>query len=397
MKGHFKKRGCKCDDMEVCTCKWTFVIDNGVHPETGKRRQKSKGNFNTKQEAQMAAIAFLEGDQVEEDETTFKDFTEEWLTHYIHRNAPKPGTLDNRRYSIKKLMPYFAYLKLKDITDSMYQEALDDLKRKNLSRSTLEGIHTTGKMIFKYAMRKKLITENPTIYASIQKDEQKVIEDDEEELPNYFEKEELLLFLDTIKEKGLYMDEAIFTTFSFTGMRIGELVALKWKDIDFENCTIRITKTYYNKKNNTLKYKLVPPKTLKSRRKITVDESVIITLKKHKEEQDKLISHLGDSYTDMGFIFANFRKYPGYPVLKKFVKNRMERLLKKAELNVNLTPHSLRHTHTSLLAQAGVDLEEIMDRLGHHDDDVTRKVYLHITPEMKKDASDKFGDFIRGK
>ncbi len=60
-----------------------------------------------------------------------------------------------------------------------------------------------------------------------------------------------------------------------------------------------------------------------------------------------------------------------------------------------LTPYSLRHTHTSLLAEAGVGLEEIIERLGHSDDDVTRKVYLHVTKSKKKEVSQKFSELMR--
>lgn len=73
----------------------------------------------------------------------------------------------------------------------------------------------------------------------------------------------------------------------------------------------------------------------------------------------------------------------------------MKRLLKLAGLNENLTPHSLRHTHTSLLAEAKVSLEKIMDRLGHSDDHTTKNIYLHVTKELKKDASQKFRLLIR--
>ena len=68
----------------------------------------------------------------------------------------------------------------------------------------------------------------------------------------------------------------------------------------------------------------------------------------------------------------------------------MARLFTIAGINQELTPHSLRHTHTSLLAEAGVALEQIMDRLGHSDDQITKNVYLHVTQEMKKEASQKF-------
>lgn len=120
-------------------------------------------------------------------------------------------------------------------------------------------------MIFNFAVSRKVIAANPTNQAYIRKDQKVIVEDEVEELPNFFEKEELLMFLDTVEEKGLYMDEVIFTTLAYTGIRVGELVSLQWKDIDFKNHTIRITITYYNKKNNTRDFQLLPPKTLKSR------------------------------------------------------------------------------------------------------------------------------------
>ncbi len=85
----------------------------------------------------------------------------------------------------------------------------------------------------------------------------------------------------------------------------------------------------------------------------------------------------------------------GYPIVNKNVQNRMARLFKISGLNPELTPHSLRHTHTSLLAEAGVALEQIMDRLGHSDDQITKNVYLHVTQEMKKEASQKFSELMR--
>ncbi|AMQ04983.1 tyrosine-type recombinase/integrase [Sporosarcina psychrophila] len=400
MKGHFTKRGCTYGPNRcICGKTWSFVIDIGKDPKTGERQQKTKGGFKTKQEAEAAASAIItevnQGAYVKESDILFKDFANVWLPAYIERNAPKPGTVRIREYNIKKLLHYFAHGKLKNITKEMYQAALDDLKDQNFSKSTIESIHTTGKMIFKMAISNRVIRLNAAENAYIKRDQQTIIEFDEEELPNYFEKEELALFLDIVKEKGLYMDILIFLTLAYTGMRVGELVVLKWKDINFEKQIISITKTYYNPKNNTKKYELGPPKTKKSRRKVVVDELVINAFRKHKEEQEKLIKRFGNSYYNEGYVFANFNRHPGYPILIKLVETRMARLLKKVDLNLEVTPHSFRHTHTSLLAEAGVGLEEIMDRLGHQDDEVTRKVYLHVTSEMKKEASNKFSELMR--
>ena len=400
MKGHFYRRGCKCKKKK-CTCgsRWAFLVDIGIDPLTGKRKQKGKGGFKTKQEAQSAAAVLIyeieQGLYVEETNQTFSDFSKEWLTIYKDSKDVKPGTIRVRLHEIDKLMPYFAQLKLKDITRKRYQDALNDLKEQGYSDSTMDGIHRTGRMIFRKALELELIKKDPTEFAYLKKDKKTIEQLEEEEVPKYLEKEELALFLKTAKNHGLEHDYLMFLILSYTGIRVGELVALKWKDVDFTNHIISITKTYYNPSNNTLEYMLVTPKTKRSRRKIIVDEEVIKTLLEHKKAQDKVIVKIGDAYYNKDFIFAKPERQHGYPIVIKTVQNRMARLLKISGLNQELTPHSLRHTHTSLLAEAGVALEQIMDRLGHSDDQITKDVYLHVTQEMKKEASQKFAQLMR--
>lgn len=400
MKGHFYRRGCTCNKKR-CTCgsTWSFIIDIGRDPSTGKRKQKTKGGFRTKQEAEAAAAELIyeinQGMYVQEKNVVFKDFASEWLLMYSEKNNVKPGTIRIRQHEINKLLPYFSLLKLKDITAKNYQDTLNDLKEKGYADNTLDGVHRTGRMIFKKAIEMRLIKNDPTEFAYLKKDRKTVEELEKQEIPKYMEKEELASLLQTAATKGLDMDYLIFLTLSYTGMRAGELVALKWKDIDFDEQTISITKTYYNPTNNTLEYQLVPPKTRKSKRVIVVDKEVIAAFKKHMLAQKKVQEYYGKSYLDEGFIFAKKEKQPGYPIFIKTVENRMARLLKLAGLSPELTPHSLRHTHTSLLAEAKVGLEEIMDRLGHCDDDTTKNVYLHVTKEMKKEASHKFAQLMR--
>ncbi|MEK4750431.1 Arm DNA-binding domain-containing protein [Niallia sp. FSL W8-0177] len=218
MKGHFRKRGCKCPSNN-CTCgkKWSFIIDVGKDPETGKRKQESRSGFKTKQEAEAAAAALItevnKGIFIKESDMLFKEWANDWLLLYIERNGPKPGTIRLRQYSIKKLLPYFAHIKLKNITEEMYQSALNDLKVQDFSRSTIEGVHTTAKMIFKMAVNKRMLKIDPTQNAYIKKDPQVIIESDEEDLPLFFEREDLELFLNTVRNKGLFLDNAIFTTY----------------------------------------------------------------------------------------------------------------------------------------------------------------------------------------
>ncbi|ENH95679.1 integrase, partial [Gracilibacillus halophilus YIM-C55.5] len=396
MKGHVYRRGCICKKRK-CTCgsKYTFVVDIGTDPKTGKRKQKSKGGFRTKQEAETALASLISdfqmGTFIEESDDLFKDFSQEWLTIYSETNIVKPGTIRIRQHEINKLLTYFAHLKIKNISRNIYQNALNDLKEQGFADSTLSGVHRTGKMIFRKAIEMEKIKRDPTEFAYLKKDKKSVEDLENMEIPKYLEKEELYLFLQTAKEKGSFLYYLMFLTLSYTGIRVGELVALKWKDVDFKNHTIKITKTYYNPKNNTLKYQLVPPKTKNSKRTISIDEKVINCLTKHcltkhLATQTKVKLKKRNMYYDKDFIFAKEEHHPGYPILIKVVETRMKRLLKLASLNEVLTPHSLRHTHTSLLAEARVNLEIIMDRLGHSDDQTTKNIYLHVTRDMKKEA-----------
>lgn len=398
MKGHFYKPHCKCPKDKKCKCNatWSFIIDIGQ----GERKQKKKGGFKTRAEAEKAAALLIaeveKGEYVEEKKITFKEFSKQWLELYS-KSGVKVSTVRVRKHEVGRLAIYLDKLKMKDITTKKYQSVLEDL-HKELADNTLDGVHRTGRMIFKKAVELKVIKSDPTAYATLPKT-QVTVEDLESQtdIPKFMEKEQLVKFLNTAKEKGLPRDYPMFFVLAYTGMRIGELAALKWRDIDFDNQTINITKTLYNPSNNLRGYQLQTPKTKTSRRVIDVTDSVIRVLREHKAEQDDFKSKLPEgTYYDMDFVFAQMDfKNPGYPVYLKLIGIRMARLLKLAGLSSELTPHSLRHTHTSLLAAAGVPLEAIMSRLGHKDDETTLHVYLHVTQERRKEAAQKFDELMR--
>lgn len=398
MKGHFYKPHCKCPKDKKCKCNatWSFIIDIGQ----GERKQKKKGGFKTRAEAEKAAALLIaeveKGEYVEEKKITFKEFSKQWLELYS-KSGVKVSTVRVRKHEIGRLAIYLDKLKMKDITTKKYQSVLDDL-HKELADNTLDGVHRTGRMIFKKAVELKVIKSDPTAYATLPKTQVTVEElESQTDIPKFMEKEQLVKFLNTAKEKGLTRDYPMFFVLAYTGMRIGELAALKWRDIDFDNQTINITKTLYNPSNNLRGYQLQTPKTKTSRRVIDVTDSVIRVLREHKAAQDDFKSKLPEgTYHDMDFVFAQMDfKNPGYPLYLKLIGIRMERLLKLAGLSSELTPHSLRHTHISLLAAAGVPLEAIMNRLGHKDDETTLHVYLHVTQERRKEAAQKFDELMR--
>lgn len=412
MKGHFYKPHCKCPKDKnkkvrcKCDAKWAFIIPNGKNPMTGKPKQIKRGGYDTKSDAQDAAAILLaqlkEGTFVEESNIIFKDFKEKWIKHYTNTKKVKPGTVRIRNNEIDLLSPYFDYLKMKEVTSDMYQDALNKLKEteykpgKKYADNTIDGAHRTGRMIFRFALEKGVIKSDPTEFAYVPKDRKTVeeIENEEEEV-KYLEKEQLAHFLDTAKKKGLERDYVIFMLLAYTGMRVGELCALKWRDINFEEKTISITKTLYNPNNNARKYELVTPKTKSAKRTIEIDDDLIKVLQQHRAVQNEVRMKHRDIYHDEDFVIAKMKNLYGYPEVIKMVELRTARLLDLAELSPDITPHSFRHTHTSLLAEIGIPLQEIMDRLGHKDDKTTKFVYLHVTKERKKEASQKFAELMR--
>lgn len=380
---------------------WRFVIDNGKDPITGKRKQTSRQGFKTKREAQEMAYELEKeikgkGSIFQGDNKSFYDFCNMWLDIYQNQRAVKPGTIRIRKNEINNWQHYFRHISIEDITLKMFQDAINDMK-KRFSESTLEGIYITGKMIFEKAVELEIIKEDPTRYSYFPRYTKTVEEiENEEKLPNYMEKNELSNFLKTCKDHGLLHDYEIFLTLAYTGLRLGELCALKTTDVFEEEGTyfLKISKTLYNPKNIIKDYKLVTTKNKTSRRTIDIAPVVYDALQNVISYNEQLKEATGEDYHDEDFIFVNSNKYPGYPHYIKFVQHRMNRILRIANMNPHLSPHAFRHTHTSLLAEAGVELERIMKRLGHANDEITKRIYLHITKPVREKDAERFSQLM---
>ncbi|PGC67603.1 tyrosine-type recombinase/integrase [Bacillus safensis] len=384
--------------------KWLAVGDGPPDPVTGKRKQIPRRG-KTKKEAEqrvLKAIAALEEDGIDETvvkRMTFEKLAADWIRDYTLTTGNKKGTIRIRTKEIKILNRFIAKTNIAKITTRKYQKILNDLTEQGYARNTISGVHTTAGLIFKYAIQQKLLKHSPTEGAVVPK--KRLTVEDIENNPieeKYFEKEELEEFLLTVKEFGLDMDLERFYLLAFSGMRSGELCALKWTDINFETKEIRITKTIYSENNNMKEYELVPPKTAGSVRTIEVEGQIMDMLKEYQVRQKKrrLQSRIKpEEYHDGNFVFA---RENGYPFLPKNIIVRMERLLEKTSIKKHATPHIFRHTHISMLTEARVDITTIMKRVGHDDMKTTMRIYTHVTEKMKEDASQKvqktFGNIL---
>lgn len=376
---------------------WYYVIDVGTNPVTGKRMQKKKGGFSTEREAkragQKAEVEFQNGLYVDTERMSFGELCGIFLKEYQQRNNVKQSTYDLKVAQVNAWLKHFDVIEVRKITRQLIQNSLDQMSE-HYSEKTMVTLFATLKMVLERGREIKCIITDPSEFAYLPKKRKSLEEVEAEAVESkYLEKPKLKHFLESAKLYGKENDYPLFLLLAYTGLRISEALALKWSDIDFENYSISISKSIYNSRRKGTDFILDTPKTKTSKRVLTVDDKVFEQLRKLRTFQ-KEKRFVKRNRPDFDFVFINYDSQFGYPLRLTFVSYRLNRILKIAEINQKITCHTFRHTHTSLLAEAGVDLVSIMDRLGHKDDKTTREIYLHVTAEMKKEAAHKFSKLM---
>ncbi|NRD80213.1 site-specific integrase [Bacillus sp. BRMEA1] len=357
-------------------------------PLNGKRREITKGGFKSKSEAKAEALQIeweLEnGTYLSESNVTFAEVVEEWLDAY-RDSGVKLGTIQNKINIVNShFLPVWGTYPIQKISNKMFDQRMNDLAKRH-ELSTLRGIKIVANLIFKYALKYKIIKTDPTVGYEYPKEQTTVEDLENDEGPVIFlEKEELYKFLESAYYYGDYIDYPLFSTKALTGVRIGELRALRWSDVDFMTLKLRITKSMYDK-GKTGNYIINTPKNGKART-IDISEELVGILQKHKNEQDKIKAQNHRVFKDEEFIFCDDN---GYPVSYKTVWGHLNKLIKVAGIDKPITPHCLRHTHASLCIEAGADYKYIQERLGHGDITITMKTYGHMTKGLESKESVK--------
>lgn len=378
---------------QIAKNNWRYRISLGKNTETGKYEYISKTGFkrksDAKHQAEMIERQLRNGDYIAPSSRTFKQVADDWIKQYA--NDVKVSSVRAREKAIQHAIERFNTKPIQTIKKHDYQRFVDDMSAQ-YSKNYVDSIVASTNMIFKYAYEMRLIKVLPS--AGIKRPKKKVSVEELEDIEihkKFLEKDELFQFLEVAKYHHSPQNSfEVFTTLAYTGMRAGELLALKWSDIDFENNTISITKTYYNPNNNKKHYQILTPKTESSIGKISVDPHVIQLLKDYKVNvQDTWKNEL---YVDNNFVFTDVN---GYPLVIKKLQLWIKAILKKTDItNKQISTHSFRYTHCALLIEAGVHIKEIQERLRHKDINTTMNIYAKITNSYKKDASHKFSQLM---
>ncbi|CAM4096921.1 tyrosine-type recombinase/integrase [Mesobacillus thioparans] len=356
--------------------KYAVRFDKGKTKE-GRRMQGFKGGFKTKKEAREFLNKVLselnEGKYVEPSQIPFSEYIIEWFNG-SYKNSVEDTTAETRWYTVKNhLIPYFNNTSINSITTKMLDDFYNDKLDEDLQPKTIREFHNLLRRAFTQAVKWGYLKQNPALDATPPKIKRKEV--------NPWTEEQTNRFLDVVKEVE---EEMIYETFIFTGIRRGEMLALKWSDIDFEKAKIRISHSLARTVKKGIFLKDV--KTKSSRRQISISSYLVEKLLLYKEKQEKHKEMLGAAYNDLDMVFC---AYDGNFKDSRNLLREFHRYIKKSGVP-KITLHDLRHLHATLLLIYGENPKIVAERLGHADVTTTLDIYSHVNPDLQQQAADRF-------
>lgn len=340
----------------------------------GKKHQKYKSGFKRKQDAIDCYINMYQTYQEEccNDplREPFNEHIRKWFNSTYKRSVAET-TAETRWYSIEKhILPYFHNQMLDNITARMIDEFYNDKLDEGLASKTVREYHNLLNRAFTQAIKWSLIKENPVNEATPPKIQTKEV--------TPWTKEQTETFLRLVKESE---DEAFYVVAIFTGMRRGEILGLKWEDIDLYQGKIHVQRSLARVKGKGLILKDV--KTKKSKRQIAISPYVVFVLKKHREKQLSWSKKMNGEFIEQGIVFSAMNgnlKDPNNQ-LRQFNK-----YIKQAGVP-KVTIHDLRHLHATLMLKNGENPKVVSERLGHSRVGITLDIYSHVTPDLQDEAA----------
>ena len=376
-----KNKGYKKIDTKNGLNVYEAVIEVGFDID-GKRKRIKRRHTGTSESAEiwyanLVKEYYHKSSKINITDMTFHEFSNLFIEKYCIPNVGKT-TLKGYRNYLKVILSFIGDHKLKKITtfmlDNMYQKIKKGQKGKELSSKTMLHYFNLVNLMFKQARKWKFIEFNPNEDATKPKLQKKK--------RNYYNLEQVkdlfnVLSLENIKYR------TIITLTLVSGVRRGELCALRWSDIDFTNKTIYI--------DNSLKVidgivDEEKAKTEYSIRYIYLDDNTLSLLKEYKKWQDDYISYMGNKWQKNDRVFTDAYGKHIHPCTCYKI---LQKIINKYQLP-HITLHELRHTCATLLNGQGIDPVTIKERLGHSNINITMDTYTHALENNKKASVNVF-------
>ena len=342
-------------EKDTKTGKW--LIQYRYTDWQGERKKSTKRGFSTKREAEEWVRIFLIAQQAD-----FNMSFEEFIKLYYEDIAPRvrENTLRTKKYLIEqKILPYFGKKAVNSIKPTDIRKWQNEMIKQDFAPTYLRTINNQLSAIFNFAVTYYDLKSNPCQKAG-------AMGKSHADEMDFWTKDEFSRFIEFVMDKQ--RSYVGFKMLFWTGVRIGELLALSVEDIDFEEKTLTISKSYQRIGKRDV---ITPPKTLKGNRVLSVPDFLLNDLK---------------DYVDS--MYKPEPKDRLFPVTKHFFENEMKRGCQLSGVK-KIRLHDTRHSHCALLFEMNIPILEIAERLGHEKVDTTLNIYAHIYPNKQRQLSHK--------
>lgn len=366
---------------------WSYVIR--VHdPETGRSKVKWVGGFPSEAEAKAARdearVAARRGQYIDRTRVLVGEYLREWLN--VHAHAVKPKTLDSYEYHVERyIIPRLGHVQLQSLRPAAVSKFYRELAvsggvgGRALSPRSVDAVHRTLRKALNDAVRiEQLLASNPAERATRPKEMRSRRGD-------MWGPAELRRFLEVAQIHRL---GAFFHLAAYTGARRGELLGLRWGDLDLEALLMSIRRSEAVVAGRRVEG---TPKSGRSRT-VRIDVGTASVLREHRKRQTAERLAAGPLWADIdGRVFTTELGAPLYPDTPSQL---MRKLVAKAGLPSGRL-HDLRHAHATTLLLAGQPVHVAADRLGHANPSITLQVYAHVLAEQAAGVADVFADALR--
>jgi integrase len=332
----------------------------------GKRRYVSgKNKEETRRKLREARAGVDRGLVFDAANLTLGEYLDRWLSGSV-RGSVKQSTFDRNEIAVRvHIKPALGSIKLKKLAPAHVQGFYQDRLDTGLAPASVNKLHVVLHKALDQAVKWNMIPRNPTEVVRAPRPTPKEM--------HPLSTDETRKLLEAARSDKL---EALYVLAIHTGMRQGELLALKWLDVDLENATVSVRRTLTKNGGRLL---LGEPKTRKSRRNIQLTDEAVRALREHLDRQVEHIQRFGDLYRDEGLIFAS---EVGTLINPSNLRQRsFASLLKRASLP-QIRFHDLRHTCATLLLSRNVHPKFVQELLGHANIAITLDTYSHVLVSM---------------
>lgn len=367
---------------------WIVDISNGFDPITLKQRRVVRKGYKTKKEA-TEAEHYLRSVELKE-----RFYGAKITVSMLYELLKEEDSINCRKISYintqdnnynRHIKDYFSKVdNVGKLTyEDMYQfreylkQKVAQNSNKPLSTNTINKIMILLKKIFDVGLRKGYYATNPVkLLKKLPIEKTKM---------QFWTVEEFQQFL-TLFEPEEYNIKLLFTVLFFTGLRLGEALALTWQDIDFSSNTIHITKSIYVNKGIS---HISTTKTKAGTRRIIINKKLSQELQ-HWQQQQK---HLLEQFTSDSLTLQVFQSNP-LTITKNAIEKQYKKIFERDDTLKKIRIHDFRHSHASLLINQGEDYLVVKERLGHASITTTIDTYSHLYPSKQKALADKLDDLL---